>query len=80
MVMIMVLFWYNVPPTAKTIRRRGLGEKSHTERTEKPVFELTTLGLQGVGLYNVNTAASSWFVTQIQMTESFHITNQLSVK
>ena len=53
---VVVVFVFNVPPTARVIWRRGHGLVS-SDRLVKPEIEPATPGLQGKWLIHYTTAA-----------------------
>ena len=56
-VAVVVVFVFNIPPTAKVIWRRGHGLKSHPTDLSSPGIEPATPGLQGKLFIHYTTAA-----------------------
>ena len=54
---VVVVFVFNVPPTAKVIWRRGYGLKVSSDRLVKPGIEPAASGLQGKQFIHYTTAA-----------------------
>ena len=48
----MSVIWFQVPPTAKDIRRQDLVLNSDSINLEEPWIELTTTGLHGENFIN----------------------------
>ena len=58
LLLLLLCFAFNVPPTAKVIWRRGQGLKVSSDRLVKAGIEPPTPGLQGKRFIHYTTAAT----------------------
>ena len=75
--LIVVVFVFNVPPTAKVIWRQGHGLKVSSNRLVEPGIEPATPGLQGKRFIHYTTAAPMFWLRNKKINILIHTTKGL---